>query len=330
MTSTFLHRTSYERLRDRLISTAPDLKIYIFEPDATITLNGSAVADAEFTPETAWINDTVFFSPHVRDFAIRLVKSGTLKWLQSGAAGYDNPLYKTLAEKGVTLTNSNAQAPAIAEYVLATVMEQLQNSRERRNAKTERRWTRTIFREVADTTWAIIGYGNIGRETAKRAHAFGARVIGVQRSTRPCECAVQITTPDSIDALLPQADVVVLTCPLTKETRHLANAEFFQAMKPDGIFVNIGRGELVDEPALLLALENNQIGSAILDVFETEPLPDDSPFWAAPNVYVSAHCSAATDGTRRRGEDLFLENLQLYLSGQPLKNEVDPASVLDS
>jgi phosphoglycerate dehydrogenase-like enzyme len=180
------------------------------------------------------------------------------------------------------------------------------------------------FREVLGSTWLIIGFGAVGQGVARRAKAFGARIIGVRRDQTADPLADVIAPLEAAPAHLPEADVVVLCAPLNADTRHLADATFFTAMKRGAVLANVGRGALVDETALLAALERGAPGHAVLDVFETEPLPADSPLWAHPKVSVSAHCSGVTGAQDGRNCELFLDNLGRYLRGQPLLYEVDP------
>ena len=157
---------------------------------------------------------------------------------------------------------------------------------------------------------------------AKRARAFGAHVIGVRRNPDGTEPADETTTPDNLPGILPRADVVVLAAPANDGTAHLADTRFLRAMKPDSVLVNIARGALVDEAALLESLEAGRPGHAILDVFETEPLPESSPLWVHPRVHVTPHGAAMSDGTRDRGDLVFLENLRRYLDEEALQFEV--------
>jgi phosphoglycerate dehydrogenase-like enzyme len=150
----------------------------------------------------------------------------------------------------------------------------------------------------------------------------------VRRNPAADPAADRIAAPGDLPSLLPEADVVVLACPLTAETRHMANRGFFAAMKSGSILVNVGRGGLVDEPALQAALDNGVPEHAVLDVFETEPLPRESPFWAHPRVTLTPHSSGMSAGNAPRNDALFLDNLQRFVSGQPLLNAADPKDVL--
>jgi phosphoglycerate dehydrogenase-like enzyme len=163
--------------------------------------------------------------------------------------------------------------------------------------------------------------GSVGSEVARLAGAFGMRVVGMRRDVQghePCET----WTFDRLDEFLRTVDDLVLAVPLTPDTHHLIGARELGLMKPGSRVVNVARGALIDEEALIDALASGHIGGASLDVFEVEPLPDDSLLWDLPNVIVSPHVSRETAGTARRVEELFLDNLQRFVAGQPLRNEV--------
>jgi phosphoglycerate dehydrogenase-like enzyme len=215
----------------------------------------------------------------------------------------------------------------MSEYVLATVLDHLQRGPERRSEQAKRHWGRLPYREIAGSRWLIIGFGAIGREVARRARAFDAHVTGIRRTPGPDPLADAIAAPEQIFEHLPQSDIVVLVVPLSPKTENLADAKFFARMKEHSVLVNIGRGGLVDETALLAALDEGKPEHAILDVFKTEPLNADSPFWTHPRVTLTPHSSAIGSGLLLRTDDLFVENLHRYLKGETLLNEADPATV---
>jgi phosphoglycerate dehydrogenase-like enzyme len=170
--------------------------------------------------------------------------------------------------------------------------------------------------------WLIVGYGAIGEAVAQRAKGFGAHVTGVRRSAPASFIADAMATPAQLPQLLPESDVVVLTMPKTAETENTVDAKFFAAMKPGSVLVNVGRGAVVDDDALRAALDSGKPERAILDVFRQEPLPADSWFWDHPRVTMTPHNSAASSGIVARGDALFIDNLNRYLAGQPMRNEV--------
>ena len=305
-----------------LASHAGSLEILSMDADGALTLNGEPLA-GDPAPTIAWATADLFVTPVARDFMVTLLKSPGLKWLQSASAGVDNPVFGQLVSRGVRLTTSHGQAVGMADYVMSGVLDHFQRGPERREAQAAHEWRRTIrIREILDTRWLIVGFGAVGQGVAARAKAFGAQVTGVRRNQDADPLADRIVSPDDLAAHLREADVVVLACPLTPATRHMANAAFFAAMKDDAVLVNVGRGGLVDEVALLTALDAAKPARAVLDVFETEPLPADSPFWDHPRVSLTAHSSGVGIGQDDRNRDLFLDNLAQYLAGEPLRNEV--------
>jgi phosphoglycerate dehydrogenase-like enzyme len=323
-----IYEPSFRRLGAEIAALGSAVEPLVMNESGEFRLNGHAIGGDDTLAEAAWTNADVFFSRAARSFMVAMLKSPALKWVQSGAAGFDQPVFGQIVQKGARLTTSHGQAVGMAEYVLAGVLDVFQRGPERRAAQAARRWDRLPFREITGSRWLIVGFGAIGKGVADRARAFGAHVTGVRRRQAPDASADRIGAISDLPALLPEADVVVLCCPLSAETRHLANADFFAAMKPGSVLVNVGRGGLVDEPALLGALDRGAPAHAVLDVFETEPLPQDSPFWAHPHVSLTPHASGMSGGNATRNDALFLDNLRRYLAGEPLLNEADPKDVV--
>jgi phosphoglycerate dehydrogenase-like enzyme len=215
----------------------------------------------------------------------------------------------------------------MSEYVLATVLDHFQRGADRRKAQAAREWARLPFREVAGSHWLIVGFGAIGQEVARRAKSFGAHITGVRRSKGSHALADALVAPAGLAEALARADVVVLSLPLMPATENLVDAKFLAAMKKGSLLVNVGRGGLVDEDALLAALDRGVPEHAILDVFRTEPLPADSPFWNHQRVTLTGHASAIGSGLEARTDALFVENLERYLRGAPLLNEASAEDV---
>lgn len=318
---------SYRRLEHEITRVAPHARIILMNEAAELIVNGTTVALESIRPTVAWPNLDVFVWEKRREYFRALLKVPSLQWVQSAAAGVDDAVFGRLAAKGLILTNSDSQSPAIADYVLGAVLDFFQRNDERRQLQSQARWERLDFRELGDTSWLIVGYGRIGREIARRAHAFGATITGIRRTPHPDEFTSAVVGMDRLGAQLPQADVVILASGLNEATRGMADRDFFAQMKPGSIFVNIGRGGLVDEDALLAALDGGTPARAVLDVFQTEPLPLDSPFWQHPRVRVSAHTSPHGSGNARRHDALFIDNLGRYVRGEPLRNMVKEADL---
>ncbi len=317
-----VYKASYDRVGDEL--TGADC--VVMDEAGTLTFAGTPVAPEEAALDAAWINFDVFGAPSAKAFFGAIMTSPTIRWAHSAAAGLDHPMFARLVEKGVTLSTTHVQSLGIAEFVIWAVMDVLKRGPEQRKRQSERRWDRLRAREMAKTSWLIVGFGAIGQDVAQRARAFGARIVGVRRSAGTHELADAMISDWRQG--LPDADVVVLALPLTPATKDMANASAFAAMKPGAIFVNVARGGLVNEPDLLAALDQGKPQRAVLDVFVQEPLPADSPFWDHPNVQVSPHDSPSSEGYARRADEWFLANLKRFTAGEPLRDVVDPASVI--
>jgi phosphoglycerate dehydrogenase-like enzyme len=324
MTRLVLFEPAYSRVAAALTGLAPDLELALVSPEGAITLAGEPISDDAVQPDWGWFSADSGFGPAGRTLFVSMLKSQKLTWVHTGAAGVDNPVWRQLVDKGAALTTGHGQAISIAEYVVAGVLEYFQRWPERHAEQAARRWARLPFREVAGTRWLIVGFGAIGEATAERARAFGAEIIGVRRSGAPHPAADRMARLADVHGMLPEADVVVLAAPLNAETANIADAAFFAAMKPRSVLVNIGRGGLVDEAALLAALDAGKPEHALLDVFHTEPLPEDSPFWAHPKASLTAHASAFGSGQTARNDALFLENLRRRLAGEPMLYPADP------
>jgi phosphoglycerate dehydrogenase-like enzyme len=318
---------AYDRIRARLHAAVPGLDVLVMRPDGSLWLGGEPVGTAEAEPVVAWPNTDVYAGGPVREFMIACLKSSALRWVQSSAAGFDHPVFSMLVDKGVKLSNSHGAAVAIAEFVLASVLDCYHPQRLRRELQAGHRWERTTYREVSGTTWLVIGMGHIGCEVARRARAFGARVVGVRRTPHGDEPADQMLSPREIPAHVGQADVVVVAASANQDSVHLVDSDFLSRMRPGSVLVNIARGALVDEDALLASLARGVPEHAVLDVFATEPLPGSSPLWDSPRVRVTAHNAAASDGLARRNDELFVGNLARFVRGEGPSNLVDPALV---
>jgi phosphoglycerate dehydrogenase-like enzyme len=319
---------SWRRVEAAASEASPYVELLLMDAEGRITFNGHEVSVDDAQPQAGWASIDVFSSPAARHYMIALLKSERLEWLQSSAAGFDHPIFGQMVEKGVTLTTSHGQAVGMADYVIAGVLDHFQHGPERRAAQAAGDWKRIDFREVMGTTWLILGFGAIGQGVAQRARGFGAHTLGVRRDRTPHPYADELFSPDLVQELLPRADVVVLSLPLSPATHHMADAEFFAAMKDRSVFVNVGRGGLVDEPALLAALDAGKPEHAVLDVFETEPLPAESPFWGHPRVSLTPHASGASNGSSARNDALFADNLVRFVKDDPLLNTARPGDVL--
>ena len=323
-----MFETAYRRVADRLAPFTDVIEPLTVDRDGVIRLAGQTLDPDTAQPNAGWASADAFASKGGRTLLVSCLKSNDLAWVHSGAAGVDNPVWGQIIAKGARLTTGHGQAVSIAEYVISGVLQHLQRWPERRIEQAERRWTRLPFREVMGSRWIVIGFGAIGEAVGERARAFGAHVTAARRNQSAHLAADRMATLADLPALLPEADVVVLAAPLTAETAGLADQAFFAAMKPGSVLVNVGRGGLVDEAALLAALERGAPEHAVLDVFVEEPLPVESPLWAHPGVALTGHASAFGSGQTGRNDALFVENLRRYLGAEPLLYEADPRDIV--
>ena len=251
-----------------------------------------------------------------------------LRWFQQWGAGTDWLLrHPEIAVLDFTLTNaSGVHSIPISEHILSFLLAFARQLPRAIRAQSEGRWERDMGAfELAGKTMLLIGVGAIGKRTAQIADALGMHVIGMRRSASGSTShgVKRMVRPGDLLNTLPEADFVVLTQPLTEETRNMIDAHALARMKPSAYLINIGRGGTVDEPALVEALQNGTIAGAGLDVFATEPLPPDSPLWKMENVIITAHYSGETPHYDERAIEIFIDNLDRFTRGEPLRNQVD-------
>ncbi len=252
----------------------------------------------------------------------------SLRWFQVINAGVEGMHARGLLSRGFTVTTGAGIASGpIAEHSLG-LMIMLARSLHTAVANQQiAKWDFVFSSQLAGKTLGIVGLGEIGRQAARRARAFEMRVVATRRNPgggADPDCD-QLFAHDNLAALLEQSDYVLVAAPLTPETRHMLGAAEFARMKPSAFLVNVGRGEIVDQPALIAALQAGEIAGAGLDVTDPEPLPPDSPLWAMPNVIITPHTAGAVEGYGHRAATVFIANLRRYLAGQPLSHAVDPA-----
>jgi phosphoglycerate dehydrogenase-like enzyme len=273
----------------------------------------------------------------------RLVaRAPRLTWVHSATSGVERALTPAARERGIVVTNARGVfTRPIAEHVLMLILAISRRLPQLLELQRERTWQPLEGVELRELTVGIVGYGSIGRAVASLAGAFGARVIALRRNADgpppppgegsddafPFEPApVRIVGPDGLHELLGASDIVVLAAPLTPETEDMIDDAALAAMRPDAWLINIARGRLVDDRALLRALDEGRIGGAALDTFREEPLPSSSPFYDLSNVIVTPHTSWSSARVLDRSIELFCDNLRRYAAGQPLRNVVDPGA----
>ena len=246
-----------------------------------------------------------------------------LRWIQSTSAGVEAVV--PLVPSGVTLTNaSGVHGPKAAEYALTALL--MLNHRVPHFVTRQRqaRWDPAYSTVMAGKSVAVIGVGQIGAAVARLALRFGLRVVGVRRSGRPAPGVERMYRPEQLPRILPHVDFVVVTTPLTAETRGLLGRRELDLLPRHAGLVNLGRGSIVDHDALREKLERHELAGAVLDAFPEEPLPAASPLWSTPNLLISPHCAIADEAVyAQRCLDIFFDNLGRYLAGRPLRNRVD-------
>ncbi len=245
------------------------------------------------------------------------------RWIANGGAGTDH--FGVWDPAKVTVTNAaGVAADMMAEYVLGSFLHFTLDIPGLQADKSRRLWQARIVRPLKGKTLLIIGLGHTGQAIAALARAFGMQVIGTRARPEPMDNVDEVHGAEDLPALLPRADFIAVATPLTEQTRGLIGKAEIAAMKHGVILADVSRGTVVDQSALSAALVTGQIGAAALDVFEKEPLPQDSPFWEQDNVILSPHCSSVYEGWEEASFDLFLLNLGRWLKGEALVNVVDP------
>jgi phosphoglycerate dehydrogenase-like enzyme len=249
-----------------------------------------------------------------------------VSWIHVGWAGLDGVLFPALVESPVAVTNARGVfSRSLAEFVIAAVLFYAKDLRRMLRAQASARWEPFDVAEIHGQSLGILGYGDIGRAVAERARALGMRVNGERRAARASQDPLldAAFTPERRAELIAGSDYVVLALPATPDTRGLFGERELAAMKRTAVVINVGRGSTLDEPALIRALEARRIRGAALDVFASEPLPPDHPFYRLDNVLVSPHTADRTASWRDDAMRLFLANLERFRSAQPLLNPID-------
>lgn len=306
----------WQREEAAIRSIAPSVTPVIYvgdEPvdDAIIPSINAAFYSSDLWPERS------------RGVALTILKATNLRWLHTFSAGVDNPFFVQLMERGVRLTNSSgATASPIAQTAILYMLALSRNVRAWLRHQDAHEWERHEFAELDSANLVVVGMGPIGNEIARLGTALNMNVKGIRRTPVGDEPCPTFGFAE-LDNALADADWVAVALPLTPDTREMFDARRLSVMKKGSFFVNVGRGELVDEPALVAALQSGHLAGAGLDVFAVEPLPADSPLWDMPNVIITPHSSGASPLSGRRAEKIFLQNLECWVEGRPLRNEVN-------
>jgi phosphoglycerate dehydrogenase-like enzyme len=255
-----------------------------------------------------------------------------LKWLHTVSAGVAQLMYPELRDSGIVVTNaSGVHAIPMAEHVIGMVLALLRDFPGSMRYQLQHRWAQQEIwdgsarpRELHGQTAVLVGFGAVGRAVAERLRAMGVHVWAVTRSGQADPALAERAFPATeLDAALAQADIVVFAAPETLQTRRMIGAQQLALMKPSTILINVARGSLIDEPALVAALQSRAIAAAGLDVASQEPLPPESPLWSLENVLITPHTSGVTERLWEREAELLIDNLERWFSGKPLRNLVD-------
>jgi phosphoglycerate dehydrogenase-like enzyme len=255
-----------------------------------------------------------------------------VRWIQATSSGIGRFVermgYAHRMPATTFTTASGVHARPLAEFALLCMLGHVRGLLPTVRAQRDKHWERFAGTDLEGRTVLVVGYGSVGQEVGRMARAFGMEVLGVRRhpeGTEPAEVhADELAGPEAVEELLPRADFLVLAAPHTDETEGMIGGAQLAALPEGAALVNVGRGSLVDEPALVEALRDGTLAGAYLDVFAEEPLPGDSPLWAMPNVLVSPHSGSTSDRENSRITDLFCDNLARYREGRPLRNVLDP------
>jgi phosphoglycerate dehydrogenase-like enzyme len=260
-----------------------------------------------------------------------LALAGNVRWIHSKAAGLDNLLFPELVESPVQLTNGRGVfSSSLGEFVLAAILYFAKDLRRMIRNQSAGNWQPFDVEEIRGQTVGIVGYGDIGRAAASRAHALGMRVLATKRHPPAAPDPLidryfvpEDHSPEAPREMIALCDYIVVTAPLTPETRDLIGDAEFAAMKPTAVVINVGRGAVIDEAALLRALQARRIKGAALDVFEDEPLPAGHLFYQLENVLLSPHCADHTADWQQQAMQFFIEQYRRFAAGEALKNIVN-------
>ena len=314
---------------DRIRSALPaDWHLHIIQSPVSSTGDGRGVSEELLAAAEG--TEIYLGSGVPRDFFLKALP--TLRWVHTGSAGVGAALFPELVESDVVLTNSaGIHAPPMAETVMGIMLHFARGLDFAVRDQLAGRWDQTAFgtlqspvTELAGATLGIIGYGGVGRAIARKARAFDMRILATRRAARPSDDGTEIVSGRAgLERLLRESDVVVITVPATTTTQRMIGAGELALLKPNAVLINVARGTIIDEAALIDVLKQKRIRGAGLDVFEKEPLPGTSELWQLPNVLILPHVSATTPRFWERQSDLIIENFQRYVRGETLRNVVD-------
>jgi phosphoglycerate dehydrogenase-like enzyme len=289
-----------------------------------LKIGKTADAVAEAIPEARVLFNWTGSKPDVKRI---LETAPKLEWIHAMYAGLDRSLFPELIDHAIPVTNgSGVFSQSLGEFIILGMLYFAKDVPRRMKAKAEHKWDVFDNVELSRQTVGIVAHGDIGRAVARRAKAMGMRVLALRRDPAPRagdEDVDQVYATDQLHAMLPLCDYVAVTAPLTAETTGMIGRREFELMKPTAVIMNVGRGPVIQEAAMVEALETKRIRGAALDVFDIEPLPPDSRLWDLDNVLITAHCADHVDGWVESAVVFFLEQFARWRKGEPLKNLVN-------
>ena len=288
-------------------------------------------AEALASIHAAYLTRDVHHSPLFAAFEHAVSAGPNLRWVHFTTSGMNPyPWVPPLLARGVRMsTSTGSNAEPVAQIALMGLLLMARRAHVWIRGQQRHEWRphrgKDVPPDIAGQTVVIVGLGAVGSRVAHYARMLGMKTIGVRRSPRRPEDEVdELVTPDALRTVLPRADFLVMTCPLTAQTRNLIDAQMLALLKPTASFINVARGEVVDEAALVAALQRNALAGAYLDVYQKEPLPPDSPLWDLPNVVMSPHNASSAQGNEARATRYFIDNIARLVQGEPLVNEHRP------
>lgn len=249
----------------------------------------------------------------------------SLKWVHQPGIGVERHMFPAFKESDVILTNCKGLAGTqMSEHAFALLFALTRRIREQHDFMKEKHWERLPCMELSESTLGIVGLGSIGTAVAERARAFGLKILAVDpEPIEKPDCVERLEKPEWLGEMMSLSDVVISCCPSTPETHKLISSDAIGRMKRGSYFINISRGKVVDEEALIESLRAGRLAGAGLDVTYEEPCPEDNPLWELPNVLLTSHSAGSSQLGGRRSIQFFVENLNRYVNGEPLKNIVD-------
>ncbi|GGF83338.1 2-hydroxyacid dehydrogenase [Paenibacillus albidus] len=305
------------------LSSQQQERIRAAAPGYTLTLANAKAPDLQLLAEAEII---IGWAKGIGETLLR--PESPLRWVQTWSAGIEKLPLERFKERGILLTNaSGVHAEPISAVIFGFILMFTRNLHTAMRNQLNRRWhSDGQESELTGKTAVIAGTGAIGSETARIAKAFRMKTLGISRSGQPVADFDQVMTTAELDKAVSQGDFIINTLPITDETEQLFDANIFSAFKQGSYYINIGRGATTNTEALIAALNSGQLRGAGLDVFETEPLPEDHPLWNMEQVIITPHSAGTTDYYAERVVDIFTDSLEAYLdSGTPSRNLVDYA-----